>query len=283
MSKRQSSFVLIGSLAISGTILLQMGLYVISLLSGWNMKFNLVEICHSWLGAIGLSSLEYVLDGLVIFTPLCAIWIIGSQIVQSSKLERRFRLYEDKKLTDEITKLYGKKDQEQIIVLSHPAPIAITMGLICPKIILSTGLINLLTKDELKAVISHEMYHKKNRDPFKLFLLSLSSSILWYIPIQKWFHRTYQIIQEILADEYAIKQQDTTVNLGSALLKMLKVGKLKKMPFTYASFADTSVNYRIKYMLHPVKEVPLGIPFRVVFISLTVFSLICGLFIYVLV
>lgn len=278
MSRRQSSFIFIGSLIISGTILLQMAIYAISMFAGWNARFNLVEICHGWLKAFGLSSLEYLLDGLVIYTLLCSLWKIGSQAVQTAKMKKRFQLYKAEKLSLEVNRTYGKN----IMVLSHPSPMAITMGLICPKVIVTTGLLNLLTDDELKAVISHEEYHKESRDPFKIFLLSLSSSILWYIPIQKWFHKKYRIIQEVLADEYAITQQETTVNLGSALLKMLKVGKQKEMPFTYVSFADTSVNYRIECILNPAINVPLDVPKRVIYPSFIIFSLICGLFIYAL-
>ncbi|MBS4210601.1 M56 family metallopeptidase [Bacillus sp. FJAT-50079] len=281
MSKRQSSLIFVLSLVISGIILLQMGFYVLSILAGWNMKFNLIAVCHSWLKAIGLSSLKYVLDGLVIYTLLLLLWKIGSQFIQTARMKRRFQPYKEANLTTELSQTYGS-GKEEILVLSHPTPMAFTMGFVNPRIIVTTGLIHFLTQEELKAVISHEMYHKKNRDPLKVFLLSLSSSMMWYIPIQKWFHQQYQVIQEVLADEYAIKQQETSVNLGSALLKMLKLGRQEKMPFTYVSFAATSVNYRIEYMLNPLKGIQLRLPLKILFISLTIFSLICGLFIYAL-
>ena len=281
MLKRQSFLLLISSFVILGTILLQMGLYATSIFAGCDMKFNVIVICHSWLRSLGLTFLEYVLDGLVVYTLLCLLWKVGSQFIQTVKMKKRIQLYKEQQLTVEMNQLYGGR-KESIIVLSYPAPMAITMGFLSPKIILTTGLINLLSSEELKAVIYHEEYHKKNRDPLKLFLLSLSSSILWYIPIQNWFLKTYRIIQEVLADEYAIKQQDTTVNLGSALLKMLKTGKRPKIPVAYVSFADTSVNYRIEYMLNPVNKVSLGFPFKVVSISVVIFSVICGLYIYAL-
>ncbi|MCM3755862.1 M56 family metallopeptidase [Sporosarcina aquimarina] len=169
------------------------------------------------------------------------------------------------------------------MVISHPAAIAITMGLVRPRIVLSTGLMKLLTDDELTAVIYHEMYHKENHDPLKNFLISLCSSTLWYIPILKWFNQKYRIFKELLADEFAIEKQATSLNLGSALLKMLKVGKQEKILFAHASFADTSVNYRIKYLLNPFSEIQLRIPVRVAFLSILVFSFICTLFMYALV
>ena len=281
MTKRRSSLIFILSLVISSTILFQMGLYVISLIAGWNVKFNLVVVCHSWLKSFGLSSLQYVLDALVIYTVLWSLWKIGVQWIQTIKMKKRFQQYKENQLTIEISQTFGN-GKEEIVVLSHPTPMAFTMGFVSPKIIITTGLIHFLNNDELKAVIAHEMYHKENRDPLKVFLLSLSSSVMWYIPIQKWFHFKYRVIQEILADDFAIKKQETSVNLGSALLKMLKVGRHEKMPFTYVSFADTSVNYRIEYLLNPIKEVQLELPLKVAFVSGTIFSLICGLFIYAL-
>lgn len=281
MSRRQSSLLFFISLVISCILLIQMSVYTISIFAGCDMKFNIVGICHSWLRAFGLSSLEYILDGLVLYTLLCLTYKIVTQLVQTSKMKRRLLLYKEKRLTSEMNQRYGNV-KEEIIVLSHPTPIALTMGFIKPKIILTTGLINLLTLDELTAVISHEQYHKEHRDPFKVFLLSLSSSMIWYIPIQQWIYEKYRVIQEVLADEFAIKEQKTSVNLGSALLKMLKLGKSGKMPFVYVSFADTSVNYRIKNILDPVNHHRLKIPLRTVCISLTIFSLICGLYIYAL-
>lgn len=281
MSKRQSSFIFILSLVISSTILLQMGLYIVSIVAGWNMKFNLIAACHSWLKAFGLSSLKYVLDLLVIYTLSFSLWKMGSQIIQTARMKRRFQQYKNQKLTIKMNGKYGS-DKEELLVLSHPTPMAFTMGFINPKIVVTTGLMHFLSEEEFQAVIAHEVYHKENRDPLKVFLLSLSSSTMWYIPIQKWFYHQYQVIQEVLADEFAIKQQDTAINLGSALLKMLKLGRQEKMPFTYVSFAATSVNYRIEYILNPREGSPLQLPLKKIFVSIIIFSLICGLFIYAL-
>ncbi|MFJ5769447.1 M56 family metallopeptidase [Psychrobacillus sp. NPDC093180] len=278
MSKRQSSFLFLAALVISGTIFLQMAIYAVSILVGWNVKFNLVVVCHSWLKAVGLSSLEYALDGLVIFTLLLTIWHISSQLIHTARMKKRLEQYRAKKLTTEFNQTYGN-EKEDLIIISHPTPMAITMGFVQPKIVISTGLINLLTNDELEAVIAHEMYHKANRDPLKLFILSLCASTIGYIPILKCFNQQYRIIQEILADEFAIKKQATSVHLGSALLKMLKVGSAKKMPFSYASFADTSVNYRIEYILNPL-QIQMKIPVKVAWLSFAIFSMICAIFMY---
>ncbi|MGG0658281.1 M56 family metallopeptidase [Rummeliibacillus pycnus] len=281
MEKRQSTSMLIVSLFISGTIFIQMALYAIAFFAGWDMKFNLVDVCHSALKAIGMSSLEYALDALVVYTLLFSLWKLGSQLFHTMNMKRKFQQYRESKLTMDLNAQYRFK-KESIMVISYPVPLAITMGFISPKIIISTGLMNLLNDDELDAVIYHEMYHKKNNDPLKIFLLSLCASSMSYIPILKWFNQKYRIIQEVLADNLAIEKQATSMHIGSALLKMLKAGKLDSMPFIYASFADTSVNYRIEYMLNPLKDSQIKIPVEIACRSFMIFSLICIFFIYAL-
>lgn len=281
MYKRQSTTMVFLSLIISGTIFLQMGIYVVSLLAGWNVRFNLVAVCHSWLKMIGLSSLEFILDALVIYTLSFSVWKILSQWVQASRMKKRFELYTAEMLTTNMNQSFSQ-GKDDFIVISHPAPLAITMGFIQPKIVLSTGLISLLNEEELQAVIAHELYHKENRDPLTMFLMALCASTIWYIPILQWFNEQYRIIKELLADDYAIDKQGTSVNLSSALLKMLKVGQHEKMAFAYASFADTSVNYRIDYLLDPVKGFQMKWPLHMTLLSFSIFCLICSLFIYVL-
>ncbi|MCG7335670.1 M56 family metallopeptidase [Sporosarcina sp. ACRSM] len=281
MHKRHSTTMFIVTLMISGTILFQMGYYLLSMLAGWNVRFNLVAVCHSWLKMIGLSSLEYVLNALVIYTFLFSIYKIISQWVQASHMKKRFEQYKENKLTSEMNENYSG-GQEDFLIFSHPVPLAITMGFKRPKIVLSTGLINLLNEEELKAVITHEMAHKTNRDPLAIFLMTLCAATMWYIPILKWFSQQYGIIKELQADEYAIEQQGTSVHLGSALLKMLKAGQPENMGFTYASFADTSVNYRMNYLLNPLNGFKPKLPMQMTILSLAVFSLISALFIYAL-
>lgn len=281
MSKRRSTFTYLFPLAISSIIFIQMGLYILSIIGGWNTKYNLVVACHSLLKAIGLSSLRYALDLLVFYTVLYLLWKTGSQLFNSWKLKRKFKQYQDITLTNEFNIMYHN-EKDDIVVVSHPIPLAITMGFIRPKIVFSSGLINLLTDEELRSVITHEFYHFKNRDPLKVFLISLCASTMWYIPILQWFTQQYRIIQELLADEYAIKKQNTSVYLSSALLKMIKVGKQQKMPFAYVSFADTSVNYRIEYILNPLKNIEWKIPKKESYISVFIFLLICLFFIYAL-
>ncbi|MFC7686801.1 M56 family metallopeptidase [Ureibacillus sp. GCM10028918] len=281
MNKRQSKFMFFLSILISGSIFVQMGLYLKSLITGSNLRFNIFEVCHNTLKLIGLTSLTYAVDILVIGTFLFALWKISTQVIQTFKMRRRLQQYNCEKLTKEFNDQFRNRD-EKFMIISYPVPVAITIGFVSPKIVLSTGLLNLLSEEELEAVIYHETYHLNNHDPLKIFLLSIGSITLPYIPILKWFNEKYRVIQEVMADELAIEKQETAVHIGSALLKMLKVGKLETKSFAYASFAETSVNYRIEYILNPLKKYQIKVPVIITMWSILVFSLISVFFIYAL-
>lgn len=281
MSKRQSKSMFTLSILISGSIFVQMGIYLISLISGSNLRFNIFEVCHNTLKLIGLTSLTYAVDILVIGTFLFALWKISTQIIQTVKMRRRLQQYSCESLTKEFNDQF-KNRKKEFIIISYPVPVAITMGFISPKIVLSTGLLNLLSEEELEAVIYHETYHLNNHDPLKIFLLSINSVTLPYIPILKWFNEKYRVIQEVMADELAIEKQETALHIGSALMKMLKVGKLETKSFAYASFAETSVNYRIEHILNPLKNTHIKVPVIITMWSILVFSLISIFFIYAL-
>lgn len=281
MNIRQSRTMFFLAIFISGTIFIQMVMYLFSIISGSNIKFNIIEVCQHTLKLIGFNSLIYAVDILVLFTVIFALWNISAQIFHAVQMQNRLQQYKNKQLSTEFNTQY-RNSKNDFLIISYPVPVAITIGFISPKIVLSTGLLELLKEEELEAVIHHEMYHLKNHDPLKIFLLSICSITLPYIPILKWFNEKYRIIQEIMADEMAIAKQETSIHIGSALLKMLKVGKLDSKSFAYASFAETSVNYRIEYLLNPLKNNKIKIPVVITMWSSVVFSLISIFFIYAL-
>ena len=97
---------------------------------------------------------------------------------------------------------------------------AFTYGLIFPKIYVSSGLLKRLSRDEVHAVILHEMHHKKNRDPLRFFLFSILKDAFFYLPIGDYVKARLTYSRERAADDRAVHSTNDPYVLAGALLKV---------------------------------------------------------------
>lgn len=281
MWENRSKLIFLSSMLLSGALFVQMGLYLLHLVSGWDVKYNVLELCHSVIGRLGFQWMGYALNVLVFHAFLYSIWYCIRQLILSARFYHRLMKNRHHPLADELNRTYAN-GKAFITVVRSSAPMAFAMGLVRPRIVISTGLIEMLDEQELQAVIYHERFHQMHGDPLKTFLLSLSASVMWYLPILKSSQHNYKIIREVLADNYAIREQGASLHLGSALLKLLRSRTAAAVPMAHVSFADTSVNYRIRHILEPGSDIPLKWPFTPAVVSVQTLLLICAMFMVVL-
>ncbi|WP_273851752.1 M56 family metallopeptidase [Guptibacillus spartinae] len=238
-------------------LIVQMAMYSLHLFSNWNLMFTVLEACHNLFRAIGISSMNVMLEMLILSTVGLVLITLVKQIVRYVTFSKRLTVLSDESMTNHIIEQFDLRHSLNVII--SDAPIALTYGFIKPKIVLSTALVNMLTEEELRAVICHEQFHQQHRDPLKKFFITLLFTSLWYVPILKWVSKHYQTLREIEADRFAMQQTNNVVDLSSALLKLLKNEHRLRHAFA-VSFADTSVNDRIQHILSPEKEVHATLP-----------------------
>jgi beta-lactamase regulating signal transducer with metallopeptidase domain len=279
MWENRSKIIFISVMCIAGLVYLQIGMYALHVLLGWQVKFNLIQICKNEILLFGFSPLGDLLDVFVFYTIALSVWIVLKQLILSNKVYKSLLSFGYKKESYLFNR--GSISQE-VIVISHPTSLAMTIGLFQPKIVISTGLIDLLDKNELDAVIHHERFHEREYDPLKIFSLSLFASVLWYIPILKWLLHKYKIIREVLADHSAIENLGASLALGTALLKLLKNKSSGSKPYSFVSFTETSIKYRIEKIIDPGMKMTLKLPLITTIISLCTLLLLCTLFIIAL-
>lgn len=100
------------------------------------------------------------------------------------------------------------------------APIAETYGLITPKVIVATGLLDRLTDQELQAVLSHEVQHVRRRDPLRLAVMRSAAAATFPFPALHQLAEHAELDTEIRADRNATDHVNTAA-LASALMKVL--------------------------------------------------------------
>lgn len=155
------------------------------------------------------SMVRIIIAGLLLITVLIVCKRIWRQFFYSKKVQ--------KVLIPFIRK--GK----QIYILPTAEVAAFTIGLFRPKVVMSEGLLQMFSDEEIDAIIFHEEYHQNNWDPLKLFCFTLLAEGMMYIPILKELLQRYHTYQELAADKYAMQKMESSFELGSALLKLIKI------------------------------------------------------------
>ena len=122
------------------------------------------------------------------------------------------------KKVDNITKQLGI--DTKVDVVKSDLYSSFCYGLFKPRICLSLKLVKSLNTKELKAVLLHENYHLKNKDPLKILLSEIAISMFFFVPILKDIHSHYTLSKEVAADQLATQLEEVRY-LRSALIKIL--------------------------------------------------------------
>lgn len=105
-------------------------------------------------------------------------------------------------------------------IIERSEPLAMTLGLIRPRVYISRGLIEKLTSSELQAVIAHEQAHQRAYDPLVTALMSVVAAALKWLPgARDWMAAAYSL-RELAADATATNGYRTTAALSSAFIKL---------------------------------------------------------------
>lgn len=138
-------------------------------------------------------------------------------------------------LSEEIKALYQipKLKQVELLVLENSEPDAYSFALLRKKVIIlpfrfrdvvviTTGLINLLTKQELETVLVHELVHVENRDTVFVPFFKTISSLMFFDPLLKIAKNRIVISREFLADKKSAYRTERPKDLARALLKIFE-------------------------------------------------------------
>ncbi len=103
-------------------------------------------------------------------------------------------------------------------------PLAFCYGFVHPRVCLTTGMLDLLNADELRAVLLHEAHHVVSRDPLKILVSRALGIGLFFLPAAQDLRDRYLVGKEIAADASAAHTVRSELPLASALLKLLSHG-----------------------------------------------------------
>ena len=98
------------------------------------------------------------------------------------------------------------EDSPRTLVINHPAPVAYCLpGGGGSVTVLSNGLLELLSPDELHAVMTHEKAHLEQRHDLLLWAFAAWRAALPWLPTSKLARTAVNELIEMLADDHALK------------------------------------------------------------------------------
>lgn len=109
----------------------------------------------------------------------------------------------------------------RIDIVRDPRPFSFCYWFRRPRICLSTGLIKRLDDAELRAVLLHERYHLRQRDPLRLVIARYFAAGLYVVPVVEELVEYYTVQKEVAADQAAVRAMGGVRELASALFKAL--------------------------------------------------------------
>ena len=139
-------------------------------------------------------------------------------------------------------------------LLVTPTPLAYCYGLVRPRICVTSGLLSLLSGDELMAVLQHERAHLYRRDPLRILAWTVCDGICWWSPRA----RAEALLRSELAADQAVIQAGGRTSLARAVLKLMTHAhqQAHTLPADLALSTLSATEARIDQLLQPDRAVP---------------------------
>ena len=130
----------------------------------------------------------------------------------------------------------GLRADASCVEVRHDAEsYAVCIGMLSPRLVISTGLIQLLTDDELVAVLAHEERHRRRRAPLRQLLARATVRGLFFVPVLGDLLDAHLLAEEVVAD-----QEAAAIAGRQALIVALKKLSTAVIAEGTAAFADVS-------------------------------------------
>lgn len=109
----------------------------------------------------------------------------------------------------------------QLEMVETPEQTAFTSGFVAPRVVVSHGMLDTVSSDELAAVLLHERHHVRNRDPLKVFVARAVPPAFFYLPALRGLRDRYVIGRELAADRRAVNDCGREP-LAAAIYKLVR-------------------------------------------------------------
>jgi hypothetical protein len=177
------------------------------------------------LAARGAEDAADIVAALVLLLAVCGIslglFTLFRQILATAVLIRGLVAQKVALPSSVVAAASGLDLDGRIDVVADQRPFSFCYWFLSPRICLSTALVERLDSDELRAVLYHERYHLRQRDPLRQVVARYFAAGLYVVPVVDELLAFHTLQKEIEADQEAVRASGDVRSLASALYKLL--------------------------------------------------------------
>ena len=181
----------------------------------------------------------------------CAVW--GLSIARAARaLARSRRHIRQCRRTSRAMRLPGERAAAW--VTDGAAPCVMLAGIVRPRLVISSGVVEALSAEQLSAVIRHERAHRRSRDNLKRLLVLLAPGLLPFVHGFRRIERAWARTAEWAADDRAAAgSAHRSLALAAALVSVARLGSGPPVPVLATSLlADgADLSERVDRLLRP--------------------------------
>jgi Zn-dependent protease with chaperone function len=140
-----------------------------------------------------------------------------------------------------------------VVLVEDEAPLLALSGLLRPRLLISRGVLRVLSAEELEATLRHEHAHRTSRDNVKRLLLLLAPDIFPFIRPLRMLEHSWSKFAEWAADDQASAGDSCrALSLAAALVHVARMGAAPRLPFltTLLLVGDRDLSARVDRLLH---------------------------------
>lgn len=177
-----------------------------------------------------------VLVGVAVASIVATAVLIVAQLLRARRLRRG--LGPPMLPSLQVARLAAEVGVRRLVVVDGPpSDCCVCMGLIWPRVVVSSAVIVGLTPPQLRAVLAHEGAHARRRDPLLIMLARAAGAGLFFVPLARQLGRLALARAELAADAVAVQAAGRPALAGA----LLAVGQVPQSPGAMAHVASEGV------------------------------------------
>jgi len=158
----------------------------------------------------------------------CAMALLGAAVCASSVIRSARALWLSARRSGQYRRegrTLNPSHSLPVTVMNSDAPVLALSGMMRPRVILSRGVLQALSNDELEAALAHELAHRNSADNWKRLALFLAPDIFLFSRAFTRLNRSWAKLIEWAADDDATAgDARRSVSLAAALVQIARMG-----------------------------------------------------------